>query len=54
VGYTLYNGRECLGKPIFSMQRGRELLKDGELQLKPGSSRYYPTRAGQVDIGELI
>ncbi|MCR4428420.1 MAG: amidohydrolase family protein [Caldiserica bacterium] len=54
VGYTLYHGREVLGKPIFSMQRGRILLEDGELKSKPGSSQFFPTRAGQVDPSDLI
>jgi len=54
AGYTLYHGREVLGKPVFSMQRGRELLRDGEIVAKPGCAKFYPTRAGQVDIDALI
>jgi dihydropyrimidinase len=54
VGYTLYHERECLGKPVFSLQRGRMLLQDGEVKLSPGSAKFFATHAGQVDPGELI
>jgi dihydropyrimidinase len=53
VGYTLFHGREVLGQPVFSMQRGRELLVDGKVVLPPGSARFFPTRAGQVALAEL-
>jgi dihydropyrimidinase len=53
VGYTLFEGREVLGQPIFSMQRGHEVLVDGEIVQKPGSARFYPTHAGQVNPDDL-
>ncbi|MGC8837632.1 MAG: dihydropyrimidinase [Anaerolineae bacterium] len=45
ANYTLYEGRECLGRPVLVMQRGRVLVRDGELVAQPGSARYLPTRA---------
>ncbi|MEI6308225.1 MAG: amidohydrolase family protein [bacterium] len=53
VGYTLFHGREVLGQPVFSMQRGHELLVDGQVVLPPGNARFYPTQAGRVDPLEL-
>lgn len=51
ANYTLYEGRECLGKPVVVMQRGRVLVQDGELVAKPGSARYLPTRVAAHGIG---
>jgi dihydropyrimidinase len=45
ANYTLYEGRECLGKPVLVMQRGRVLVEDGQLVAQPGSAKYLPTRA---------
>ena len=42
--YTLYEGRRCLGMPIFSMQRGRILVEDGEMKAKPGDGRFLSTK----------
>ncbi|MEA3356795.1 MAG: dihydropyrimidinase, partial [Candidatus Bipolaricaulota bacterium] len=41
--YTLYEGRTCLGKPIFSMQRGAVLLEDGTLHIPPGNGKFLQT-----------
>jgi len=49
TGYTLFDGRECLGKPVFSLQRGRVLLDHGEIRQTPGSAQFLPTQAGKVD-----
>jgi D-hydantoinase len=35
--YSLYEGREMLGRATFSMQRGRPLLRDGEVVAEPGA-----------------
>lgn len=45
ANYTLYEGRECLGRPILVMQRGRVLIEDGEMVGTPGQARYLPTQA---------
>ena len=44
VKYTLYEGRKCLGKPVFSMQRGKILIDGGEMKVKPGSGTFLPTK----------
>jgi len=43
ASYTLYEGRTCLGKPIFSMQRGAVILEDGKLHIPAGQGRFLPT-----------
>jgi dihydropyrimidinase len=43
AGYTLYNGREVLGWPEMTFQRGRPLLRDGEIHRKPGEGAFMPT-----------
>jgi dihydropyrimidinase len=45
ANYTLYEGRECLGRPVWVMQRGRVLIEDGQLVGTPGQARYLPTQA---------
>jgi len=44
INYTLYEGRECLGRPVWVMQRGRVLIEDGQLVGAPGQARYLPTQ----------
>ncbi len=44
ANYTLYEGRECLGRPVWVAQRGRVLIEDGQLVGKPGQARYLPTQ----------
>jgi len=45
--YTLYEGRQCLGAPILSMQRGRAILKDGEVKANPGQGGFLSTDPGR-------
>lgn len=45
ANYTLYEGRECLGRPVWVMQRGRVLIEDGQRVGTAGHARYLPTRA---------
>jgi dihydropyrimidinase len=45
VNYTLYEGRECLGRPVWVMQCGRVLVENGQLLGTPGQARYLPTQA---------
>ena len=42
VGYSLYEGRVCLGSPSIVIQRGRILLEQGKLIAKPGQGMYIP------------
>jgi dihydropyrimidinase len=38
--YTLYEGRECLGAPVLSLQRGKVILEKGELKAVPGQGNF--------------
>ena len=42
VGYSLFEGRVCLGSPFLVMQRGKILLEDGKLKAEPGQGMYIP------------
>ena len=46
ASYTLYEGRECLGRPVLTIQRGRILIEDGEMKGKPGEGKFLPTKTG--------
>jgi dihydropyrimidinase len=46
--YTLYEGRRCLGMPIFSMQRGKILVEGGEMKGRPGEGKFLPTKIKKV------
>jgi dihydropyrimidinase len=43
VGYTLYAGREVLGWPEMSFQRGQPVLWEGEVVAAPGCGQFLPT-----------
>jgi dihydropyrimidinase len=40
AGYTLYEGRECLGRPWMTFQRGRIVLNQDRLMARPGDGRF--------------
>jgi dihydropyrimidinase len=48
VHYTVYEGRECLGKPVLTMQRGKVIVENGEMKAKPGEGKFFPTRITKV------
>ena len=48
--YTLYEGRKCLGYPVFIMQRGQTVVENGEMKKKPGEARFYPTKIEKVKL----
>ncbi len=48
VHFTVYEGRKCLGKPVFSMQRGRVLLEGGEMKVNPGTGQFLKTKITKV------
>jgi dihydropyrimidinase len=50
ASYTVYEGRECLGRPVWVMQRGRVLIKDGQLVGEPGRAKYLPTQVAVKGI----
>jgi dihydropyrimidinase len=42
AGYTLFEGRECLGKPVLTWQRGRLVLDRDKLAVGAGDGKYIP------------
>ena len=40
--YTLFEGKEVMGAPVFSMQRGEVIIEDGQLRRKQGSAKFLP------------
>jgi len=42
AGYTLFEGRECLGKPWMTFQRGRRILDRMQVTARPGDGKYLP------------
>jgi len=49
VGYTLYEGREVLGWPEMSFQRGRRVLWEGEIIAEPGQGKFLPTMESHAE-----
>jgi dihydropyrimidinase len=47
AGYTLYEGREVLGWPEMSFQRGHPVLHDGEIVAQTGQGQFMPTLKSQ-------
>lgn len=40
--FTLFEGKQMTGAPIFSMQRGEVIIEDGQLKRKQGNARFLP------------
>ena len=40
--FTMFEGKQVLGKPVFSMQRGEVVIEDGELRRPVGRARFLP------------
>jgi len=53
ASYCAYEGRDVVGVPVLTMQRGDVLVERGELLAGPGRARFLATRAGRVDVREL-
>jgi dihydropyrimidinase len=53
ASYTAYEGRELVGAPVLTMQRGRILVERGELRATAGQARFLGTRAGRADLAGL-
>ncbi len=45
--FTIFEGKEIIGAPVFSMQRGEVLLENGALRRKQGNARLLP---GKPDL----
>jgi dihydropyrimidinase len=39
AGYTLFEGRECLGKPWITFQRGRRIFDRTQVAARPGDGK---------------
>jgi dihydropyrimidinase len=50
--YSLYEGRPLLGRAEFTMQRGRPVLKGGQVIAQPTSGNYLP-RGTQLDVPRI-
>jgi len=46
AGYTLFEGRECLGRPVLTVQRGRVVLDRDRLVARPGDGKFIPLARG--------
>ena len=40
--FTMFEGKEVLGKPVFSMQRGAIIVEGEELKRPPGQAKFFP------------
>jgi dihydropyrimidinase len=40
AGFSLYEGRNCLGRPVRTIQRGKTVLERGELKAEAGDGRF--------------
>ena len=40
--YSMYEGRECLGAPVWVLQRGKILVENGQCKAEPGQGQYLP------------
>ena len=50
ASYTLYEGRQCLGRPVLTIQRGRILIEEGQMKGKPGDGKFLSTRITRVKL----
>jgi dihydropyrimidinase len=49
AGYTLYEGRQVLGWPEMTFQRGQPVLKDGEVVVEAGRAQFLTTQPARID-----
>jgi len=49
AGYTLYEGRTVLGWPEMSFQRGRCIMRHGEIVADAGQAQFLPTLETQTE-----
>jgi dihydropyrimidinase len=50
ASYTVYEGRQCLGRPVWVVQRGRVLMADGQLVGESGRAKCLPTQVAVKGI----
>ncbi len=49
AGYTLYEGRQVLGWPEMTFQRGQPVLKDGQVVAQAGQARFLTTQPAKME-----
>jgi dihydropyrimidinase len=49
AGYTLYEGRQVLGWPEMTFQRGQPVLKDGKVVAESGRAQFLTTQPAKID-----
>jgi dihydropyrimidinase len=49
AGYTLYEGRQVLGWPEATFQRGNPVLRNGNIIAQPGTGCFLPTHPAGMD-----
>ena len=55
--FTTFEGKEVLGKPVFTMQRGEVLIEDGEMKRPQGRAEYLegaPELAAYAPSGHAV
>jgi dihydropyrimidinase len=50
TGYTPYEGRKVTGWPVTLLSRGRVVINDAMLHVRPGSGRFLPRAAGAAAV----
>lgn len=53
AGYSLYEGREILGWPEMSLQRGKPVLVNGEVVASTGQGKFLSTKPAQKEMAPL-
>lgn len=49
VGYTLFEGRQVLGFPVMTFQRGHLVMENGEVCAAPGQGQFLPTDPARLE-----
>ncbi len=49
VGYTLFEGRQVLGFPVMTFQRGQPVLENGEICAVPGQGQFMETQPAKLE-----
>jgi dihydropyrimidinase len=49
AGYTLYEGRQVLGWPEMTFQRGQPVLREGKVVAEPGRAHFLTTQPARID-----
>ena len=51
AGYTLFEGWQVTGRPWMTLLRGKVLLRDGKLEVKPGYGRLLECKGPTPPVG---